>query len=314
MLRSSRVFVLAGGILALALPTAARAESAAAPPSCRGIAADYPTVPANAPALYASPYLIGTAPTFVLGLSPNPDDAIIFTQERDTFFGPVTTLFQPSQPFQSGTSYELTATLSCDGFPVDSPETKTTFLATEPSELPTTIGTVQVTFDETRGASHIDLTPSAELAAYQWLAAVGWRSGPSLSEVGRYGDWARGGSRRVVEYRPDSFNALCTGQSAGRREAPVTITAHVAGALTDPPSLTVQVPFECSNILDAGPPGTPDGSPRLTDAGADDAVDATASSTDGGCAATAKAASGTSALGLVSLALAALGRRRRARR
>ena len=284
-LRNSRPFVLSITMLgALSTPllvaSAARAESAVAPPRCQvQLRPSGDKVPGNLPALVVDD--VGTSPgltagvegitvtggsgTVKLGVVPDPRT-------------PKVLLLVPSTNdlFESGVRYDISYTMKCSAAVLVTPMTAS-FTAGPAAALPTSIGTVTELAD---GNASIALTP--ELKAFQSTTrfeasidgvAIGTtaygRVVQETLELQLYGTGLYVGGAAI----PASASKVCTTSTFETHS--VTLVAHVAGTEEDTAPLTFSMGVDCAKAQASNP--------SLPDAGTDDRG-ASGGGSDGGCA------------------------------
>jgi len=259
-------------------------------------------VPANLPAIAvkdtSSPGLVLT-----LGVpSDSQDPTLTFTVTDDTRqLG--TKLLRPSANFAAGARVvDLRPT--CDGADGGQrPNASVNFIAAAAQPLPTTAGEVAVAPSSVRGFTQFAFKPSAELKAYLNVVRVEITNG-SHSISRDYG------------YVPTVFSFfsgdgdsnqldLCQGVEPSQKRHS-EFQFHVAGAMTDPPALTLDADIDCRG---------PEVPPPPNDGGVDAPGATSAASTGGGGCSVGLA--GTSALplgGLIGFATLIAARARSARR
>jgi MYXO-CTERM domain-containing protein len=217
------------------------------------------TVPANAPAL---PYAQVSSGLPGSGQLRNvAGQAIATTTVDDSYLSPLLAdccrasafrLVEPQQPLTPGQNYTLDLPEMClSGGPPPGPF-HLSFQAGPPSALPTSIGTV--TYDESLG---LLLTPSPELAAFLPVTLFSINGQSNVDTYNWYGTYAESqntyGPYVLFPRDGDDFYAFgCPAAfDAGRPVTQVTetISAHVAGALTDPPPLTATFDFNCQSVF-----------------------------------------------------------------
>lgn len=329
----SRVFLAA--LVGTALLVASQRPAAAcSPPSCRAATAPRGgNIPNNAPAI---PFLAGTpttpAPSFRLVAG---DTTIATTLKTDSSYG-AGSLLVPSAPLPSG-GVDLVWDEACGNpQPV---EVRRHFSVGSPVALPTAAGAVTAT-NRTVGTRNvgtasgscttdieavsfdITLDPTTELRGYREITTFEIRLDDQAVA------WPYYGTAREADDGPltiATLHAACgTRASYDDNGAPlgihtVSVRAHVAGATTDPPAVSTNVNFSCTDATVPPPPAETkdagvaepnddrhvvekDGAPEPTNA-------TSAPASDSGCTMThAQASSPLAIFGL--FALAALRRRK----
>jgi MYXO-CTERM domain-containing protein len=268
-----------GSLAAILVPTAARAESAVAPPRCRVQLLPSGTgVPGNLPALVVDDTgtssgltagvegvtVTGGSVPVKLGVVPDPKTPSVLLLVPST-----------NDLFEAGTRYDISYTMKCSAAVLVTPGTSS-FTAGAAATLPTSIGTASELEN-----GNVTITPSPELKAFQATTrfeasidgvAIGTtRYGQVISEtldlsLGGYGLSFSGAAS------PLSAPKLCTTTAFERHS--VKLVAHVAGAQDDTAPLTFSMGIDCAKAAAQ--------SPSLPDAGADDR--GASGGSDGGCA------------------------------
>jgi len=306
--------VVAAGILTAAalLAAPAQAESAPVPPRCGArILPSDGTGPVSLPAFVvedsSSPGLVVTAAAPVV--TPSLDIDVV-PDPRE----PKVTLWVPraGSKLEIGTTHAFAFGLRCSDASKSGPDQGTfTFKGTGAVALPTSIGTTRELAD-----GRAVITPSAELAAF--LPVTHFEVSLDGKPVGtiRYGV-VSGAELEVSLQRnyvgigdaitqPDGSVALCAGATTGIEKHQVTVLAHVAGAATDPPAITLSSSIDCTIA-----PSTV----TLPDGGGDDRGASGGADDGGGCAVSGGGpASGLVVFFGIGAALAAALRKRRQRR
>jgi hypothetical protein len=321
-MKSSLAFLV--GASAFVVTSAAWAESAPAQPACqlRPTPAYDRTVPANAPALVVIDFSPATvkAGASVSSLTPSGPSLTLTPDTKSEG----ATLLLPQSSFAPSTKYTYDLETSCvltngtDASAPGYPRTeKVSFETVGEVALPTTIGTAQVR-EATADGTPVDITPSAELAAYLAVARFELWSDGKLSTTGGYGEFAANdGPLRFTlrhPYLQRSGQNVCKGQDGGTTTVTgIELRAHVAGAATDPTPLSFDATVVCPSRYDE--PILSGGDGGLADGGRETDDRAATGGDDGGCQMGPGEPSGFALLGTFgTLAALALGRSRRKRR
>lgn len=297
----------AGVNLAAALLTTvggAYAETAPPMPTCAFDTAPHlgGEVPANLPAIAVKDT---SGPGFVLTLgapTDSHDPTLTFTVTDDSRqLG--TKLLRPSANFAVGARV-VDLGPKCDGGALGA-NASVNFIAAAAQPLPTTAGEVTVAPPGARGVTQLAFKPSAELKAYLNVVRVEITNGSnSLSRD--YGNVPSVFYFASGDGDSNQLN-LCQGVEPSQKRH-LDFHFHVAGAMTDPPALTIDADIDCRAAA-APPPSYPD------DAGVD-APGATSAANTGGSGCTV-GLGGSSALpvgGLIGFATLIAARARSARR
>jgi MYXO-CTERM domain-containing protein len=262
MLRPIVLSLAAVALVATILaPATAHAESGRPSPRCNvRILPNGVTVPANLPALVvddnSSPGLTATVTLTPSGAKPVLDLDTIADPRA-----PGVTLFVPKAKtsVEIGTTYSVTYTVQCSSESTPT-EAASSFTTSAEVALPTRIGAVRELAD-----GRVVITPSVELAAYMPTARFeAYIDGASVGTT-RYGsalgpdlEIALGSGYVTVGSAATGGGtaSLCKGAD-GLEKHDVKLSAHVAGAATDPEPLTFSLGINCSTqptgfVPDAG--------------------------------------------------------------
>lgn len=306
-------------LLALALPllvaAPALAEAGRAPPRCGVNIAPRNSnlVPANLPAIAATPapWTEGAQRVTVTGFgdidggyveygapeagAPRSGATAIELVKGADLSVTGGTLFVPDAPFEVGKIYRANFAVDCAG--VDG-TTNTSFTAGEPSPLPTTLGTVSTRAGTGSVAAEVYLDPTPELRAFLPVTKLDVTGGGAHLVAIPYGEAQLGEGNRVrIAVTTAATRVLCEpGWEGSSHIEPMRLTAHVAGAESDPPSIAFDVAIDCTKVAEPDPLAT------------DDAA------TEGGCSASPDTHPPSAPAGAFAVAAvaAAMVRRRRA--
>lgn len=231
-----------------AFASSARADSESPPPNCavQVFPASLLPVPANAPALLVLDSSSQAVATLQGSLSTA--DGTVITLPAATADGNLpagTTDGKRSKiltlpPLKPGRTYDVAVALSCSA-PHTVPSTvRSRFIASEASPLPTRTGTLRT---EENNPLRFLLDPSQELAAYSTVSTLTWAVGATN----------QGTLRGPVDPKKISFEPLLGAacfrsdgsRLTGKTTTIVSLSAHVAGATSDPQPATLDVPVDC---------------------------------------------------------------------
>jgi hypothetical protein len=244
--------VVAGGLFA---STSARAEAGRAPPRCEVALAPRNgiVVPANVPALVATPTIFAegaqrvTITTLVAvdGSAAGTSLASSFEPRLDTrAIG--ATLFVATSPPPAGSMYEAVLAIDCAG--VDTTST-VRFATTEPSPLPTAMGSISTRAGEAESSAEILIDATPELLAFLPVTMFEIETRLGRVVAAGYGDAQLADGKRVSVKTPPSFpyplDTLCAERERGTYIESMSLHAHVAGAETDPPAAAFDIAITC---------------------------------------------------------------------
>ncbi len=271
-MRASIIFLFAS-----LLTSTASVAHAEAPPSCEAsfVPSNDRPIPSNAPALVAlSRSLQVTGVTVDHSIPDLPGTFEVVEDPRVAR----ARLLIPSKPFASEISYSMSITPTCSaGTAFSQARNGVAFKlrTTKSVELPKAIGSAAARLAESGDPyTHLDVQPTAELAAYLPLTMVELFVDGERWALFPYGVFGNGGSGAAIRTTISAQSVagvvaerhLCNQGETGVKTKDVDIRVHVAGATEDPPPITLpNVPFDCSFFSNKG---TWRGSPN--DAGADD--------------------------------------------
>ena len=276
----SRLF--AAGLAAVAFVavcTATQNAAACSPSPCepaRLIGAGL-TIPRNAPAL---PYVASSGGSTTMRLLDSTNTEVATSLSTDSWW-PYGSLLAPTGPLAVGTGHHLAYVETCTMLGA-SPNGSRSFGVGPATPLPTKLGTLhganwkvgplQVATSSGSCFSSIEavtidlrLTPSTELAAYAALTGYKLRVDGAPARNAYYG-YGTTDAHGIALFR---VHAAC-GQRNGAEDNGVTLgehdielSAHVAGATTDPPPVVTRLRFSCTDsnfevLGDEGDAGTDD--------------------------------------------------------
>ena len=309
---SFRLFAAACSLGLLAATSPARAESAPAGPQCGATTVPRADtrIPANAPALVVTPRnSAGVTSTLSLGSFSPPTGA--FTLSPDPRSPGM--LFVPTSDLPVAASATLQVNVRCS---IAEPfELVTRFGIVPATALPTAAGTATArpVDPEYLNVVPVAFLPSAELVPFLPVTML------ELSTNGKPLPWAtvpygdislnREGSYtlRIPQYKGyTQTEDLCGPGDNAKKTLPFELRLHVAGATTDPPSISLTAEIDCGEV----PP-----IPRpTTDAGVDDPGATNASNVESGCSAGPASPLTVSPFAAIGLSALVVGLRRARRR
>lgn len=277
VMRTSLASVVALGLISTA--SFARAEAGVAPPRCavRFVPSPEQRVPANAPALVAvQPGGLVVTKVAARIVSPTFDGG--FDTDDDPR-EPAAFLLRPSSVFATNTSYSIQVDPSCSrSDPYESSRPQHSFVTSEPSALPTSIGTVSASLSRdgyTPTSTIVEVQATPELAAYAALAFVDLHvDGKRWARI-PYGKLDRSPGTNLLRASISASyvegnlaeRSLCDEGETDVKTKTIELRVHVAGATEDPPAVEATVPFDCRRPTYVG---NKTGSAPENDAGADD--------------------------------------------
>ncbi len=258
---SVALVALAATFTGSALADAAEPAGAAAPQQADGCYVSSPqgasgklVLPSNAPAIPLLNQSFNAVPT----LAVDPVGDVTFTSRVDDR-ATRALLIVPSKELPLGSvnlNWKVGCSVPSRG---NEPSGITSLVVTDAAPLPTTIGTLE------QGKSLV-LTLSPELSPFLQVVSIDIRTADKESQpflTGSYGAITNEYSKISIGYSGSSLDpagtdtyyagrsllyeanaGVCVSRS-GSVDVPVTITAHVAGAASDPPALTGTVSVDC---------------------------------------------------------------------
>ena len=294
-----------------ATASSVRAESAPARPQCaaRIVPQFDSSIPANAPALVVLDESSSGLTSTVTSNAFSPATSA-FTSRPDPRSN--NTLYLPSGELPETSMATFRVNARCSQGPVFQAESRFTVVAAAP--LPTKAGKVEVISGDKRGV-HLGFRPSAELAPFVavTMLEIGTKGKILPERTIPYGLFVDAKGRAESQFplsRGSADTDFCAPNETSKKTIRLEVQAHVAGAATDPPPISVDVPIDCSE-----PPTASTPTPTVTDAGVDEPGATNASNVNAtGCSATASGPLGGGPLALVGLGACVAALRRRKRR
>lgn len=277
-------------LVTLALPASATTEAPSPRCGVRVLPSAITTIPANAPALLFlddSHAAVATVSSWLA--TPDGEGVSLPGPTTDALGTPIIPL---TPGLEAGRTYDLRVAMQCS-VPSTVPVQVSRFVGAEAMALPTLVGSLRSSAGTDMAT--IEVEPSRELAAYLPVSIV------TLSVNGIVQHRVVGATDPTTLSLDTQTAGACRDSATGELRggigtADVTVTAHVAGAASDPRPATTRILVDCDAIASRLAP-----SPEP------------AGGSSGGCSASRARASGpgANAWALIGLALVALVKLRR---
>jgi uncharacterized protein (TIGR03382 family) len=243
MHRSRRLLSVVVVAASIVVATPAAATSEATPPHCyvESFPSAITTIPANAPALLLRDASVDAIAT-VTGQLMKADGA---TTQLTAINDRRETLVLPLGGLEAGRGYDLLVAIQCSVPNPGATPPSVRIVASEPVPLPSQVGTLRMSgsaFDTT-----VIVDPSPELKAYLPVSVMTLTLDGAFDSVPLFGP----------AYPTVTFAAVlgntCRGPDGilrgGKRTANLSVSAHVAGAATDPEPATLNQEVDCDEQI-----------------------------------------------------------------